>query len=357
MRVVRLLRGAPLHFDRWFESNGMTIRTIGQREAGKSNSLELLALMAFRKGCAVIDISSARDSESMAVLLGPFPERVRMIVSDSCRMASSKVQLHTIPIGKFTLPEDGFWYVLPRVGFSSEASYLKAMKKIIQNLWSSDEWERPRWLLVREAQILLSSISRTTGSREQRESSDALQQLNSEARHHGLGIFLDSQREIEVSRSLRQISDVLVIKRLGEWIDFPEDMKFIFNEVEPAAFRYCPTSKAYVFTASGQLAFVDVGLVPFHHKRGKSIMSLLDISVEFDEDAERAQEVPEEEIDGRVAVNQSIHREIIRMRDAEGSSFDSIALRLGVASSTVKSHYKRHYFNLKNNLPCPNCSK
>lgn len=355
LRVVRQFRGAPLNFEKWFSSNGITVRVIGQREVGKSACLELLGLMALRRGCAVLDIAAARDSESISVLTA-FPEKVRLIVSDSCTMTSEKVELHTIPISEFGLPEDGLWYVLPRAGFPSEASYLRAMKQIVESLWRSDEWVKPRWLLLREAQILLSSISRTTGSRAQRESSDALQQLNSEGRHHGLSICLDSQREIEVARSLRKISDVLIMKRLGDWIDFPEDLKYILAEIEPAAFRFCPIDKAYVFTSSGQIAFVDVDLVPFHHRRGRSVMNILDIKVSFNEQAVRDEsESQDRRIDSRVAVLPEAHREIVRLRDVEKNSFDAIALKLGFAPSTAKLHYNRHRFALSNGLPCPNC--
>jgi hypothetical protein len=355
LRVIRQFRGARLDFEKWFASNGITVRVIGQRESGKSLTLELLGLMALRRGCAVLDIAAARDSECMAPLLA-FPEKVRLIVSDACIMTSKKVELHTIPISDFRLPEDGLWYVLPRAGFPSEAAYLRAMKRIIENLWASDEWVKPRWLLLREAQILLSSISRTTGSRAQRESSDALQQLNSEGRHHGLSIILDSQREIEVARSLRKISDVLIVKRLGDWIDFPEDLRYIFAEIEPAAFRFCPINKAYVFTSLGQIAFVDVDFVPFHHQRGRSILNILDIRVSFTEQSLGMESELRGRFDSRVAVLPEAHREIVRLRDVEKSSFDAIALKLGLAPSTAKLHYNRHRFALSNGLPCPNCS-
>ena len=358
LRVVRQFRGAPLHFDRWFSSNGITVRTVGMRESGKSNFLELVCLMALRQRSAVLDLASARDSESLAVLLGPFPERVRLIVSDSCTMTSPKIGLHTIPIGKFGLPEDGYWYVLPRSGFPTEASYLRAMKTIVDNLWSSDEWVRPRWLMLREAQIFLSSVSRTTSSRSQRESSDALQQLNTEARHHGVSLVLDSQREIEVSRSLREVSDVLVIKRLGSWIEFPDDIRYVLSDIEPSAFRFCPTDKAYIATSLGQLAFVDVGLVPFHHKRGRSILNILDIEVKFDEQKVRTEmESEQRQEDARTTVLPEIHREIIRLRDIEKKPFDDIGLALSLASSTVKLHYRRHTFNRNKGLSCPNCEQ
>jgi hypothetical protein len=356
LRIVRQLRGAPLSFDRWFNSNGITVRTIGQRESGKSNVLELLCLMALRRGSAVLDLASSRDSEAMAVLLGPFPEKVRLIVADSCIMTSVKMQLNTVPISEFSLPEDGYWYVLPRSGFPNEASYLRAMKRIIDNLWSCDEWDKPRWLMFREAQIFLSSISRTTGSRAQRESSDALQQLNTEARHHGVSLAIDSQREVEVSRSLRQVSDVLILKRLGSWIDFPDDISFVLNDVEPAAFRFCPIDKAFVATSMGQLAFVDVGLVPFHHRRGKSILNILDVKVSFDEQMVQSEtESSARGNDARTVVGSETHREIVRLRDVERNSFDNISLRLGVSSSTVKLHYRRHAFNKSKGIPCPNC--
>jgi hypothetical protein len=356
LRIIRQLRGAPLDFARWFDSNGITVRTIGQRESGKSNVLELLCLMALRRGSAVMDLASSRDSEAMAVLLGPFPEKVRLIVSDSCTMTSDKARLHTVPIGQFALPEDGLWYVLPRSGFPNEASYLRAMKKIIENLWDSDEWTKPRWLMFREAQIFLTSMSRTTGSRAQRESSDTLQQLNTEARHHGVSLAIDSQREIEVSRSLRQVSDVLIIKRLGTWIDFPDDVRFVLADVEPEAFRYCPLDKAYIITSMGQLAFVDVGLVPFHHRRGTSVLSMLGIKVSFD-NAGEISEAPTRTLEGdaRVVVGPEVHHEIVRLREVEVCSFDDIALRLGLAASTVKAHYKRHIFNIGKGLPCPGC--
>ncbi len=356
MSVIRQFTGAPLDFDRWSSSNGVTIRTIGMRESGKSNTLELLCLMAFKKGSAVLDIASARDSESLAVLLGDFPERVRLIVSDSCSMSSDRIELHTVPISAFTLPEDGKWYVVPRAGFPNEASHAKAMKKVVEALWSSDEWTKPRWLMLREAQIFLSSISRTTSTRSQRESSDALQQLNTEARHHGVSLAIDSQREVEVAKSLRQVSDVLIIKRLGTWIDFPEDIKFILRYVEPEAFRYCPLDKAYVTTSSGQLAFVDVDLVPWHHRRGKSVLSILNIRVNFAQDQTRAQDDSQvERSDRRVAVLPGTHRRIIYLRDAEKASFDKIALELGLASSTVKLHYNRHVFSMSNGQSCPAC--
>lgn len=360
LRVLRQFRGAPLRFDRWFASNGMTVRVIGMRESGKSNVLEQLGLMALRSGSAVLDIASARDSESLAVLLGPFLSRVRLIVADSCSMSSSAIELQTVPISQFGLPDDGHWYVLPRAGFPDEASHAAAMKVVVNALWSSDEWSRPRWLLVREAEIFLSSISRTTSSRSQRESSDALQQLNAEARHHGVSLALDSQREVEVSKSLRQVSDVLIVKKLGSWIDFPEDLRFVFSDIEPEAFRFCPVDKAYIMTSSGQLAFVHVPLVSFHHRRGRSILSLLGISVRFDEQQQARREIESAEqrmADSRVTVTPLLHLEIVRLRETEERSFDEISLVLGIASSTVKLHYRRHAFNRERGLPCPSCGR
>jgi hypothetical protein len=335
----------------WFEGNGLTARVIGMRESGKSNTLELMCLEAFRRGSCVLDLAAARDSEALAVLLSPIADRVRLIIADSATMVSSKMELHTIPASQFRMPEDGYWYVLVRSAFPNEMSYFAAMKRIVETLFGSDEWTKSRWLLPREAQSFLSSIARISSSRNARESSEQLQLLNEEARHHGVSLALDSQRDVEVSRSIRQVSDVLFIKRLGSWTDFPKDLEFILADVEPSAFRYQPKNTAFIFTSGGQLAFAKMGLIPWHHRRGESILNILNIKISFDEAKVRAEQEANEAPDSRTIVLPSTHKEIVRLRDEEHMVFDDIADKLDLSASTCKLHYRKH----TKRSPCPIC--
>jgi hypothetical protein len=351
IKIIKQFRGPPIRISDWYESNGLTVRVIGMRESGKSNLLELLCLEALRRGSCVLDLAAARDSEALAPLLSPIADKVRLIISDAAVMTSPKVELHTIPASQFRIPEDGYFYILVRSAFPNEASYFAAMKKIVETLFSSDEWTKSRWLLLREAQSFLSSIARISSSRNAREASEKLTEVNAEARHHGVSLALDSQRDMEVSRSIRQISDVLFIKRLGSWTDFPRDLEFLLADVEPSAFRYQPKNTAFVFTSAGQLAFCKVGLLPWHHRRGESILNILDIKITFDEAKVRAEQEANEAPDSRSIVLPSTHKEIIRLRDEEHMTFDDIADKLDLSASTCKLHYRKH----TRRQPCPIC--
>jgi len=323
---------------------------VGQRGAGKSVLLEVIAERYLENGDSILDLFGASSGEGLAWLRSPWVEednRVLLIKGGNVDVQCSwnakvwgDLALHDLETNRFVISATPLYY-------NWEEEYL-AIAKIMDLIADRHYYSKMIYMLVREG----GSLFYSTKKLEEKQLITKIKAIYAlrQARHHGTSMGLDIQRFPSIDADIRSMADYVFIKALGiePW---PKDHKWIFKYFKPArVLRSIPPNKFFWFSAEGALGKGENGMVAWHKRQNENILKALDIRVEKGE-------IPVEALDrgSYKTVGSQEHAMIIKKYIEEGIGMIKIARQLGRSTATVHLHIRIHNEAIQRSGFCPLC--
>lgn len=265
--------------------NIATHRIEGTKFSGKSALGENITANYRETGSAVYDFYSAKDNEGLAALdpLCPFRKEVVLVHDDTVRFRFEKENFETLPFSKLKPWDtpDGKWYVTCKRFFPSEYSMYEALYRFTQLMEERAEyaWNRVDVIFIREAQEWLASRTKTNQAETKKEAQDEFIDFHNQTVHSGFALVLDSQRDVEVAKNLRELSTYTYYKKLGN-MEIPEKIYWIMG---PKAnylldtLRIQEPDQFLIWSDNDCLGMGTFEYPPWHINRGSGLMRRLGI--------------------------------------------------------------------------------
>jgi len=345
--VLKIFQGAREMPD--FKSIA-TWRIIGIRFEGKSALAEAIATRYLQNGASVFDLYAANDNESLAWLEGPYADRVVLVHGDETTlecdfptMAISDIDPTTAPYGRI--------YIVGKLFFANEELYYTALERLTSKFNQKDEWTRTNVILIREAQEWITGRMKSGETRNARDSAEEFTRFHNSLYHHGSAVIIDSQRDVGVTKDVRELTSWLCMKAMGN-MDIPRKVSWTMRYVQPALLRLMPKHMFGFIGEKGQFSIWWFMLPPWHLSRGKSIIKRLHIVPIFDQ--EKVKNLmesmrAEEGRGGRKTVDTGTHETIVSDHLGEGTvetpsgkALSTIAEEMDLNYGTVKLQWKKH---------------
>ncbi len=337
---LKLRRGPPFCFS---YTRPKTYFIIGARNSGKSTFLEYIATKFFERGSPVIDLFGSSDNEGLAWGRSPYKDDVVLIHGDRVKVVApfETVKLRDVTLDLF---EEHKVFVSAMGLYESEGESHLASGRILDVLFQRQSWEKPIFVMVREAGNLF--YSRLKKTKDQTIAKAEAAYLIREARHHGIALGIDTQRYTSVDIQIRDLSDYLVIKAIGR-MKLPSELNFLFGLFPPRTITRMH-QKYFIAMDDASIVFGSFPYVKWHKTEGEDIMEKLGIQV--------FRPQPTGPIVSEAEMN---HRDVIDCYfENQGLlSFRQIARTLNIPKSTVAKYIKVHNEYLEELGYCPICEK
>jgi len=349
LRFVKIFAGPPEQPR--FDKSG-SFRIYGCREGGKSSTAEAIALKFRERGGNIYDLCAAADNEQLGFLDAPFVEDVVLLKGDECLIEPPQGAKYRImrasDLDPLTVPEDKKVYVLCRKLFYSEELYYQQMLRIVERCALKDSWNHIGCILIRESEQFLSATLRTHQAKTSAEAAAQVGRLNATLMHTGHSIVMDSVRDVEVLKTLREVSTYVVMKRMGN-MQIQRQYFWIFRFITPETLRHLFPHQSIVLTESGTLALMYNLLPPFHIVRGSSLAKKHGLdNPKFDMEAvKRIQREQRQSQSGwQRVVSFEDHQKIVEYRKQNPPiTFERIANQLGISESSCRRSMNLHLRN------------
>jgi hypothetical protein len=334
----------------WLKGKGVldfstpaTWRIVGIRYSGKSSLAEAIATRYYQEGGSIYDIFAANDNESLAWLDSPFKEDVALIHGAETTLDCPYKTITIDQLDPSKAPNQKI-FILCRAFFGSETLYYHALARLSRNFAKRDAWTKTHVVLIREAQEYITSQLRAGTIKSQKDAENEFIKFHNQLFHYGMAVIVDSQRDVAVNKNIRELTTYLCMKNIGN-MEIDRKLWHLLRYIDPE--RLLRALKPYQFviwTEGGALGIGYFMLPPWHHRRGQSILKRLGITIHVDEEKLKSMEAQVKPVAGRWnrVVTDELHKEIVRLHEQEGKSFNAIAISLGLNPSTVKHHYNQH---------------
>jgi len=316
---------------------------VGLPGAGKSSLLESLSCR-YEK---TIDLFGSRDNEALAWCRAPrySSNEILFITGDSVELSG---KWDTVPISKITL-EDIQAHRLSLSAHSFYGNYEEefyGMNQILKQFWRRVSWDKPYFLLVREAANWI--YARVRLVKNQSLAKAQFIHTMRELRHGGTSIGADTIRWTSIDKEVRDVADYMFIKRVGVH-GLPSDIRWLYRYIKPSSLMNPPPSVFVLVSNAGPIAMGKFEEIPWHKKEKEDIMKILGIK--------RVQgEIPKYAIGGRNIVSDFEHIDLIQLY-LETSSMEKVAERLGRSSRTVHDHIWAHNQGVEELGFCKRCRR
>lgn len=316
---------------------------VGLPGAGKSSLLESLSLRHDK----TIDLFGSRDNEALAWCRAPnySSNEILFIKGDSVELSG---KWDTVPISKITLGDIRTY----RLSLSVHAFYgnydeeFYGMNQILKQFWERVAWDKPWFLLVREAANWIYARIRLVKN----QSLAKAQFIHTmrELRHGGTSIGADTIRWTSIDKEVRDVADYMFIKRVGVH-GLPSDIRWLYRYISPRSLMNPPPSVFALISNKGPVGIGRFEEIPWHKQEKEDIMRIMGIK--------RAQgEIPKYAVGGRNIVSDFEHIDLIQLY-LELSSMEKVAERLGRSSKTIHDHIWAHNEDVAQKGYCKRCRR
>jgi hypothetical protein len=265
--------------------NLATHRIVGDRYQGKSALLGFIMSKYMMRGSTVYDFYSAGDLENLTSLdkTCPFHDKIILVHGPSVKlrcnyetMEISKLDPSKQPPGKLFITCKAFFLS----DFERYAALLAFTKKV--QLRAQNGWDYVAVLVMREMQEYVNSKIKTNQARTQKEAAEDFIEFHNEAFHSGFSVVLDSQRDVEVAKNLRELNTYTYYKNMGV-MDTPDKIKWIMREDGPRVYlgilRTMNKDQFVLVTNRNAVYMGSFQKPPWHIKRGDTLLKQYDITV------------------------------------------------------------------------------
>lgn len=344
IKVVHWFVGVPRQPD---FTEPASWRIWGRRRSGKSNACEAIAIRYMQKGGNIWDVCAAVDAESLSWVDSPWAKNVILIRGDETHIEpppGAQYQIKPISeIDPLTAPEEQRIYILVKHFFANDDNYYDAMTKIFDRAMAKDSWHHVSAIIIREGETFLASQLRTHRARNSMEAAATLARTNSQLLHTSFSVIVDSVREMEISKSIREINSYTLLHALGSMSLNRKDW-WVYRYLKPETIRNLKPYQSVIFTEGGSVGLCYIALVPFHHRRGSSILARLHLDKPvFDlEKVKQMERSQRKQLSSWVrAISPELHVDIVKLRES-GATYESIAEQVGSNESTCRRSYNMH---------------
>jgi hypothetical protein len=230
--------------------------------------------------------------------------------------------------------------------YSSPTSENENLDKVIELMMLRPSWKRVCYNLVLEAADLFFSRLKTKFVGKARVKEDAASLLR-KIRHQGFAMALDTQRYLDIDKSIRVNMDFTMLKTQGVE-KLPDELSWIYIYVSLPTLQHLPRSDAIVVNKEGSLGSFRFKPVPWHKVPGEDMLALFKIKRRVLQPYEIKTDLTPLE-----------HFEIVHMYKNHASMMqvaNIIAKSRGSMSPwTVDLHIRKHNEAVQKNEFCPLC--
>ena len=332
----------------------------GVRGAGKSSNSEALGThfvdlnVPPEKTGKILDFFGSRDNEGLAWCRSPY-DSILFIISDSASLSCSWDVKHAKDV---RLSDFKKYRVVVAVSafFQNIQDEFHFMRTIMEKLWYREYWNRPWFLLIREAANLI--YSRVTIGENQAQAKAYFIYVLREMRHCGYAVAADAIRLMAVDIDLRSVSDYIFLKSPGVY-GLPREMRFVYKYFDPFKIARMPPHRFILVTTRATIAAGEFEFPWWHKLERENLRKEFDIQVEFGDAIEYGDK-------GYKKVSDFEHEKmvIIRYEDEEGNprekplSMHKIAERLKRGSSaTIWKEITNHNEAIQKLGKCRKCAR
>jgi hypothetical protein len=270
----------------WPARNRATHRIVGARYRGKGALGEDLFFGYVTHGSTGYDFGAAESLENLTLLLSPFKESVTLVHGDDVKLVFDKKEYPTIAISKLdprTTPAEHI-YVSNSWLFSSERSQFHSYGRFhdLMEKRANYGWDRVDVLFIREIEKYLTSIRyrRTATEEERQDAEKAFRRFYNESYHSGFSLILDSQREVEAMKSIRDQGEYAYYKNMGG-MPIPERIYWIMRDdtaqVHLGMLKHLRPDQFVVVSDNDSVGFGRNSLPSWHITRGAKLLRDLGI--------------------------------------------------------------------------------
>ena len=328
--------------------HSLTYMAFGIRGSGKSTLLEHIAMEFLKNECPVLDLFGSRDGEGLGFLRSPWVTekdmKVLLIHGDNTDVASG---FDSKPTSKCTVEDIDHYDIIISASplYSSIDVEYSQINRLVDEVYGRLVWERPLYLLIREAANLL--YSRLKVSQDQTLAKAQLTYFTREARHCGFSLGLDTQKLSSIDIDIRVTLDYIFFKSLDIY-GLPQDLRWLYKVYKPSALQRMPTNMFIMLTGMGSHG---VGSFPYHewHKRaGEDILKSVGVEVSHGE-------ILVESKPSRV-IGDLQHVRIVKMR-VDGYNFREIAETEEISRGSSWAHIHAHNDEVAKKGECTKCKR
>jgi hypothetical protein len=287
----------------------------------------------------------SRDNEGLGWCRSPFKNSILFLTGDNVDVTSrwDAKSINELALSDF----EKYKVILSCSAFHSgvEAEF-HGMNKIIVELYRRTHWEKPWFLMVREASNFI--YSRLKISPNQTIAKADFLYLLREARHMGYGTGVDTIRWTGVDADVRGVADYIFIKRVGV-TGLPKDLHFLYRYIHPPSFMN-PKPRIFTLISSrGPLALGTFDYPWWHKTEKEDILNLLDIKIDMGD-------TPDYGDEARHTVSDFEHLRLVALY-SELRSMQKVAKTLSRSPSTVNKQITEHDDEVKKSGYCSACKR
>lgn len=330
----------------------LTFLIMGTRLTGGKSSLGETCAVRYPK---IFDIFGSTDNEGLAwckpeykaifqAQYGREP-RILLLHGEGIQVAATqdkrlfnKISLHLFDQYDIIIVCRGFYL--------TEDKYFKALAHLTQLLWDERNYYTEVWfVLIREAANWIYARMKVV-RKETTAKADFIKALR-EAYHSGLAVCVDTIRWTNIDKEVRDLANVLFIKRLGN-AGLPRDLWWLYKYSKyPDVFKELRPDVFYVIAEREAVGYGRFDYPPWHKERRENILKSTGIEIQ------RIGQKPDVQ---KYSVTDLKHARMIK-KYFELGSVTKVGEDPDVqkASKTVAAHIHSHNEAIKTKEECPRC--
>jgi hypothetical protein len=143
-------------------------------------------------------------------------------------------------------------------------------------------WDHISVLFIREAQEYVQSQIKTNQARSQKEAGDDFIKFHNQAYHSGVAVILDSQRDVEVAKNVRELNTFRYFKNMGA-MEIPESIHWIRSESKAEfnleSLKYLRNDQFLIITNQSSVGLGTFQMPPWHINRGDPLLQKYNITI------------------------------------------------------------------------------
>ena len=341
---------------RWFRGpaiephfNGLeshSIQCLARRYQGKTALVECLALRCLQEGGSVLWLACSNDNEAIAVCKagGGLNKHVVLIGDDSVTVEGCGQRV--VRISEFDprkIPRRT-WFVLARCLFPNQQLYAQALVNIVAGLKERISFDFQVAVCISEVAEFVKARILTGQSKTEREGSAEIESLSRQLVHFGISLIYDQvSREQTTSLELRSSASFTFIKNMGMQRLDSHTYRWMFRYLQDSVLRTLKKYEYLMLSDAGGFCFGVNQIVGWHHLRGSDLLSQLRWRISFDEVIKRAEEAKfRSTANNPCVLTGEEHLTIVRLREIDGLSLNSISRKLDRSRSACQDSYAKH---------------
>ena len=276
--------------------NCATHRINGKQNSGKSALGETIMYTYVRHGSTAYDFYAANDNESLVALNSPYKDMVWLVHGDDVKLDCNYNTIKISDLYPSKSPGQRI-YVTNKRFYKTASSKFAALLKFTTRAGDRDAWNRVDVVFIREAQKYISSQTRSNQAKNKKEAGDNFSDFQEEMVHSGFAIIMDAQRQMEVSKSVRELTKFWYLKNMGR-MQLPEEIHWIYSDntvdFDLNSLRHLEPDQFLLLTDNNSIGIGTFEMPDWHIHRGSGLLHSLGIHP-VDKDTGREINVEEEE--------------------------------------------------------------